>query len=182
MRRSSVVTASLVGALALATAACGSSNPSPSASRTGGPSAATTTTTTVPPVSMPSPAGKWGTKPTVTVPSGAPPTVLEASDLITGTGAAAKEGDTVTVQYVGVLYATGKEFSASWDSNMPFSFVLNAQQVIQGWAEGVVGMKAGGRRELVIPPALAYGNTPPPNSGIPADATLVFVVDLLKIG
>jgi len=118
----------------------------------------------------------------VTVPTGAPPTVLESSDLITGTGAATKTGDAVTVQYVLVNYATGQQLQSSWDSQ-PFTFTLGATgagAVITGWEEGVVGMKVGGRRELVIPPALAYGANPPP--GIAVNATLIFVIDLLKIG
>jgi peptidylprolyl isomerase len=99
-----------------------------------------------------------------------------------GTGPAAKAGDTVTVQYVGVNYATETQFQASWDANMPFTFTLGEGQVIKGWDEGVVGMKVGGRRELILPPDLAYGSSPPPNSGISANATLIFVIDLLKIG
>jgi FKBP-type peptidyl-prolyl cis-trans isomerase len=81
------------------------------------------------------------------------------------------------VQYVGVL-TDGEEFDASWDGE-PFSFTLGAGRVIPGWEEGVAGMKVGGRRALIIPSALAYG---PTGSGpIPADATLVFVVDLLAV-
>ena len=76
-----------------------------------------------------------------------------------GTGAEAKAGDEVTVQYVGVDYKTGEEFDASWDRNEPFSFKLGAGQVIPGWDQGVEGMKVGGRRELIIPPNLAYGPT-----------------------
>ncbi len=130
---------------------------------------------------MPTAAGTFGTKPpTVTVPTGAPPTALESSDLITGTGPAAKAGDSITVQYVLVDYSSEKELQASWDSNMPFTFTLGEGQVIKGWDEGVVGMKVGGRRELIIPPSLAYGSNPP--AGIAANATLIFVVDLLKIG
>ncbi|HXQ44290.1 MAG TPA: FKBP-type peptidyl-prolyl cis-trans isomerase [Acidimicrobiales bacterium] len=131
---------------------------------------------------MPSPAGTWGVKPSVTLPVGRPPTALEASDLIVGTGPAAKAGDKVTVQYVGVNYATETEFQASWDFNTPYTFTLGEGQVIKGWDKGVVGMKVGGRRELIIPPDLAYGPMPPKNVGITANATLVFVIDLLKIG
>lgn len=108
--------------------------------------------------------------------------MLESADLIVGTGAAAKAGDTVTVQYVGVDYSTDRQFQASWDTHSPFPFTLGVGQVIKGWDEGVVGMKVGGRRELIIPPKLAYGTMPPPNSGIEVNATLIFIVDLLKIG
>jgi peptidylprolyl isomerase len=129
---------------------------------------------------MPTAAGTFGTRPpAVTVPTGPPPTVLESSDLITGTGPAAKAGDTVTVQYVLVSYATGSVIQSSWDSQS-FSFPLGEGQVIPGWDKGVVGMKVGGRRELIIPPALAYGARA--QQGIPANSTLVFIVDVLKIG
>ncbi|HXQ60369.1 MAG TPA: FKBP-type peptidyl-prolyl cis-trans isomerase [Acidimicrobiales bacterium] len=166
-------------ALAVVAAACGNST-SPASSPTTGPAAAPTTTSTLPPVSMPTAAGTFGTRPpTVTVPTGAPPTVLESSDLIKGTGATATSGATITVQYVLVNYATDSVIQSSWDS-MPFSFLLGRGQVIPGWDQGVVGMKVGGRRELVIPPALAYQSMAQP--GIPANSTLVFIIDLLKVG
>ena len=135
------------------------------------------------PVQDRSPAGTTGTPPTITVPAGAPPTRLESANLIVGTGATAKPGDTVTVQYVLATYSTGKEIQSSW-TGQPFSFVLDAspEQVIAGWDEGVVGMRVGGRRELIIPPALGYGdNVPSGASGIAANDTLVFIIDLLKI-
>lgn len=109
------------------------------------------------------------------------PTQLESSDLIVGTGPAAKAGDTVTVQYVLATYSSKKVIQSSWTSQ-PFSFTLDATpaQVIPGWDQGVVGMKVGGRRELIIPPSLGYGPSSP-GPGIAANDTLVFVVDLLKI-
>jgi FKBP-type peptidyl-prolyl cis-trans isomerase len=131
------------------------------------------------PVQDRSSAGVAGTAPTVTVPSGTPPTQLESTDLIVGTGAEAKPGDTVTVQYVLATYSSGKVIQSSWTSQ-PFSFTLGEGQVIKGWDEGVAGMKVGGRRELIIPPALGYGANSP-GSGIAANDTLVFVVDLLKV-
>jgi peptidylprolyl isomerase len=107
----------------------------------------------------------------------AAPTELVVEDIVVGDGAEAVDGSTVEVQYVGVL-TDGEEFDASWDGE-PFSFTLGAGRVIPGWEEGVAGMKVGGRRALIIPSALAYG---PTGSGpIPADATLVFVVDLLAV-
>jgi peptidylprolyl isomerase len=122
--------------------------------------------------------GPLATEPKVTPPSGPAPAKLEKKDLIVGTGKEAKAGDTVTVNYVGVLYKGGKEFDASWKRKEPFQFKLGQGQVIKGWDEGVPGMKVGGRRELVIPAELAYGkNGSPPT--IPANAPLVFVVDLL---
>ncbi len=120
------------------------------------------------------------TKPVVEVPSGDPPTELVSTDVVEGDGATAAAGDQVTVQYVGVDYATGEQFDASWDNGQPFPFQLGGGQVIPGWDQGVEGMRVGGRRELVIPPDLAYGaqGSPP---DIPPDATLVFVIDLLDV-
>lgn len=120
-------------------------------------------------------------KPKVTVPSGAPPKQLEETDLIEGTGAEAKSGDKVTVQYVGVGYDSGEEFDASWNRGEPFSFTLGASEVIPGWDRGVEGMKVGGQRQLVIPPELAYGETGAPPA-IGPNETLVFVIDLLEVG
>lgn len=115
--------------------------------------------------------------PTVTVPNGPPPKKLEVRDLKEGSGAAAKAGDDVTVSYVGVNYKTGKEFDAYWERPEPYTFKLGAGEVIPGWDQGLKGMKAGGRRELIIPPGLAYGA-----SGvkpvIPPNETLVFLVAL----
>jgi FKBP-type peptidyl-prolyl cis-trans isomerase len=116
----------------------------------------------------------------VVVPTGAPPTQLESADLITGTGAAAKAGDNITVQYVLATYSSGKVIQSSWTSQ-PFPFTLGEGQVITGWDQGVVGMQVGGRRELIIPPSLGYKDQSP-GPGISANDTLVFVVDLLKIG
>jgi peptidylprolyl isomerase len=121
------------------------------------------------------------TKPTVTVPEGPPPRKLQVNEIEAGTGAEAKAGDEVTVQYVGVNYKTGKEFDASWDRGEPFTFQLGAGMVIPGWDQGVEGMKVGGRRELIIPPELAYGpEGSPPTIG--PDETLIFVIDLLEVG
>jgi peptidylprolyl isomerase len=120
-------------------------------------------------------------KPDPGKPSGDAPEELQASDVVTGTGAEAKSGDEVEVQYVGVLFADGKEFDSSWKRDEPFKFTLGQGEVIKGWDEGVAGMKVGGRRVLVIPSDLAYGPQGSPPS-IPADAPLVFVVDLKKVG
>ena len=123
-------------------------------------------------------AGKTGVAPTVTVPTSAAPTQMESSDLITGTGAVAKAGDTLQMQYVLATYSTHKVVQSSWTSQ-PFSFILGVGQVIQGWDLGIPGMREGGRRELIIPASLGYGTTPP--SGIGSNDTLVFIVDLLKV-
>jgi len=126
------------------------------------------------------PSGKEKTKPKVTVPSGPPPKQLEIKEIEAGTGAEAKAGDTVTVQYVGVGYESKEEFDSSWSRNEPFPFQLGAGQVIPGWDQGVEGMKVGGRRELIIPPNLAYGEAGSPPA-IGPDETLIFVIDLLAV-
>jgi peptidylprolyl isomerase len=115
-------------------------------------------------------------KPEVKVPSGPAPTKLVIKDLVTGTGAEAEDGDNLTMDYVGVLYKGGKEFDTSWGKS-PFQFQLGAGQVIPGWDQGIKGMKVGGRRELIIPPSMGYGSEGSPPT-IPANATLIFVVDL----
>jgi peptidylprolyl isomerase len=143
----------------------------------------TTTTVAVPssfaPVSDPSAAGVFGTAPTVTVPTGAAPTVMELSNLITGHGAVARQNDTVEMQYVLATYSTRKVVQSSWTSS-PFTTTLTDTSVIPGFFDGVVGMRVGGRRELVIPPSLGYGDESP-GTGIAKNDTLVFVIDLLKV-
>jgi len=141
--------------------------------------AATVSTFAPIPAADRSPAGKFGSQPTVTVPTSAPPTQLLSSDLIAGTGAAAQAGDTLQMQYVLATYSTHKVQQSSWTS-APFSFKLGAGQVIKGWDLGIVGMREGGRRELIIPASLGYG-AQSPGAGIAANDTLVFVVDLLKV-
>jgi peptidylprolyl isomerase len=123
--------------------------------------------------------GQNKTKPKVQVPSGPPPKKLEIKDLEEGSGPAAKPGDEVTVHYVGVNYKTGKQFDASWDRGEPFTFKLGVGEVIPGWEEGIVGMKPGGRRELIIPPELGYGYQR--SGSIPPGSTLIFVVDLISV-
>ncbi len=120
------------------------------------------------------------TKPVVDVPSGPPPKNVQTNDIVVGDGATAEPGDQVTVQYVGVTYDDGKQFDASWDRGQPFPFQLGAGQVIKGWDEGIVGMKVGGRRELIIPAKDAYGAQGQPPT-IKPNAALVFVVDLLDV-
>lgn len=120
------------------------------------------------------------TKPKVVVPKGAPPKKLVVRELEKGSGAEAKAGNEVTVQYVGVNYKSGEEFDSSWSRSEPFSFQLGAGQVIPGWDQGVEGMKVGGRRELIIPPNLAYGAAGSPPA-IGPNETLVFVIDLLEV-
>jgi peptidylprolyl isomerase len=192
MRKTTTITCAAL-ALAAALAGCGSSSSatkaagvqlapqggltsatstaSASTSATTSSASATSTTTS----STPLPAA-LKTKPKVSIPSGPPPSKLVVKDLIKGTGPAATASSTVNVQYVGELYKGGKQFDASWSdgSGQPVSLPLTG--VIKGWQQGIPGMKIGGRRELIIPPSLGYGATA--QSKIPANSTLVFVIDL----
>jgi peptidylprolyl isomerase len=154
----------LVCAAALAVAGCGGSDSEEPAS-TSTPEAAST---------------PEATKPEVTVPKGKAPKKLVIEDLEEGTGATAEPGKQVSVHYVGVSRLNGRQFDASWDRGEPFTFQLGTGSVIQGWDQGVEGMKVGGRRMLVIPPDLAYGpQGSPPTIG--PNETLVFVIDLLGV-
>jgi peptidylprolyl isomerase len=159
-RRSLLV---LVLAALIAVAGCGSDSEQPASKSTPEASAA-----------------PEATKPEVTVPKGKLPKKLEITDLKKGSGATAEPGKQVSVQYVGVSALNGRQFDASWDRGEPFQFQLGAGSVIPGWDEGVKGMKVGGRRQLVIPPDLAYGpDGSPPTIG--PNETLVFVIDLLSV-
>jgi len=153
----------------------------PSASQTLTYSATTTTSTTTTPVSTPT-SGALATEPKITAPSTPAPKTLVTNDLIKGTGATAAVGDTVTVNYVGALYTNGKVFDASWNRKQTYTLPgpLGTATVIAGWNKGLVGMRVGGRRELIIPPSLAYGASGSPPS-IPANATLIFIVDMLGV-
>lgn len=122
--------------------------------------------------------GRTDEKPRVTLPGGDPPAGLVIHDVVEGEGDAVLPGGSVNAHYVGIGWTSGRQFDASWDRGAPLRFPLN--RVIAGWQEGIAGMKPGGRRLLVIPGDKAYGPTPPPGSGIGADETLVFVVDLLE--
>jgi peptidylprolyl isomerase len=120
------------------------------------------------------------TKPTITKPPGAKPKTLVKKDIQVGSGATAEKGKEVAVQYVGVSYSNGRQFDASWDRGQPFTFTLGQGSVIPGWEQGVEGMKVGGRRQLIIPPKLAYGpQGQPPTIG--PNETLIFVIDLLSV-
>lgn len=173
----------LLACLAVVVAGCGGSDDSSTSS------SESTATSTESSEKSPAESGGGGekqssggekTKPKVTVPSGPPPKQLEIKEIEKGTGAEAKAGDEVTVQYVGVGYDSKEEFDSSWSRNEPFSFGLGAGQVIPGWDKGVAGMKVGGRRELIIPSDLAYGPAgSPPVIG--PNETLIFVIDLLAV-
>jgi peptidylprolyl isomerase len=161
----------------LALAGCGSSSDSSTGSTE--PTSSNSTEESTAPARQSEPTAKK-TKPEVTVPKGAPPKQLVVKELEEGTGAEAKAGDEVAVQYVGVNYKSGKEFDSSWSRHEPFAFQLGVGQVIPGWDQGIEGMKVGGRRELIIPPELAYGEAGSPPA-IGPNETLVFVVDLLAV-
>jgi peptidylprolyl isomerase len=131
-----------------------------------------------PPATTPT-TGPLSTEPKITVPKTPAPKTLVIHEIIKGTGAEAKDGESVSVNYVGALYSNGKVFDASWKRKEPFSFTLGQGQVIPGWDKGVAGMRVGGRRELVIPAELAYGAKGSPPT-IPPNETLIFIVDLLS--
>src|SRR5579862_6325106 len=171
LRRAITITAAL--SLGAGVAACGASKaPGVELAPGAGATEAAIATTPKPPPQL-------ATEPKVTVPKGPAPSKLVTKDLITGTGKVAQAGDTVTVNYVGVLYKTGKVFDSSWSRNQPFTTPLSSGSVIQGWVDGIPGMRVGGRRELIIPPNLAYKAKGSPPT-IPPNAPLIFVVDLLS--
>ncbi|HSO99463.1 MAG TPA: FKBP-type peptidyl-prolyl cis-trans isomerase [Solirubrobacteraceae bacterium] len=120
-------------------------------------------------------------KPEVKVPANqAPSYQLEIDDLVVGDGAEATSGCIVEVHYVGVSWQTGKQFDASWDRGRTFKFGLGKGQVIAGWDQGLSGMRVGGRRQITIPPMLAYGKRGA-GGAIGPDETLIFVVDLISV-
>jgi hypothetical protein len=177
---------------ALALAGCGSSKSTSSASSSA--TSASPSTTTTPSVSAPDETGSTlfvtgsvpavtgatnlSKAPTIAAGGSNPPSVLTGKDLVVGTGTAAGPNATVQVQYVGSLYLNGKVFDASWTDNGPATFPLSG--VVPGFKDAIVGMKVGGRREIVIPPAYGYGAAGSPPA-IPPNATLVFVIDLLAV-
>ena len=189
-------TAAVLVSLALLAAACGGGNGKSSAAVQGATQTQTQATQPSPTTTPSAPkatkarrvtptAGEASinTKPKVPKGKGNPATKLVAEDLIAGKGKKAAPGMTVAVRYVGVLFKNGKEFDASWKGGRPgrlFEFILGGGQVIQGWDQGVVGMRVGGRRKLIIPSALGYGARGYPPA-IPPDAALIFDIDLNKV-
>jgi peptidylprolyl isomerase len=176
--RHAVLAALVTALLAVGLAACGDDE-----DKGGSGDAAATTEEQAPTTTAAGPkdiSTNLETKPEIGKPSGEKPTELVKEDVVGGTGRAAKEGDTVTVHYVGVNFSTGDQFDSSWDRGEPATFQLAQGQLIDGWVQGMKGMKVGGRRKLVIPPELGYGaqGSPP---AIPPNETLVFVIDLKKI-
>ena len=184
--------AAAVALLGFGAAGCGSSaSPGVVAAPSGGATAAASTSAATTPTTPTTPttataavktptSGPLSKAPVMPKTSGTPPKTLVVKDLIKGTGAVAKSGSTVVVNYVGELYKGHKVFNNSFTAGQTFGpFTLGTGAVIPGWDKGIIGMRQGGRRELIIPPSLAYkaagsGSTIPPN------ATLVFVVDLLS--
>jgi peptidylprolyl isomerase len=143
-------------------------------------------TATVPsniPTSVATPTtGALAKEPNVPVPSGAAPKKLTVKTITPGTGQAVKAGDTVFVNYVGKVYSTGKVFDASWKDTPGKTYPvakIGQAQVIAGWNKGLIGLKQGGRYELIIPPSDAYGSEK--QAKIPANSTLVFVIDVVKV-
>jgi peptidylprolyl isomerase len=132
-------------------------------------------------VVLPPQASDLNVKPVIPKPKGDPPTAMQVRDVVQGNGKPAESGDKLSVQYVGVSWSTGQQFDSSWDrGKQALGFKLGTGQVIPGWDQGLVGMRQGGRRELIIPPALAYGPQGQPPSIAPNE-TLIFVVDLQKV-
>jgi len=173
------MTAALLAAAALGVGACGdadqqvvSSSPAPD------PYKAETTAPAGPAYDKLVIAKDLDKKPAIARPSGDAPKKLYSRDIVVGDGKAAKDGDQITVNYVGVSYSTGTEFDSSWAGGKPATFGLTKGGLIEGWIEGIPGMKEGGRRLLVIPPDLAYGDQQ--NGTIAPNETLVFVIDLQK--
>jgi peptidylprolyl isomerase len=119
-------------------------------------------------------------RPEIDFPEGQPPTALDVTDIVVGDGPEATKGSNVEVHYVGVAFSTGEEFDASWNRGETFEFPLGAGRVIKGWDMGVQGMRVGGRRKLVIPPQLGYGDRGAGRAIKPGE-TLIFVVDLIAV-
>ena len=179
------------GAAILLLTACGGSDDA-STEATSSPTSATTTASASPSVSATKPneegptinvdgvtvSGPKNEAPTITVTPGTPaPTALVSQDVYVGEGKEITPGGAGSFQYSGVLFSDGTPFDSSWDRGQPIS--LSLDQVIPGWQQGIVGMKEGGRRLLIVPPDLAYGSAA--LAGIPPNSTLVFVVDLDKV-
>ncbi|TLP73191.1 FKBP-type peptidyl-prolyl cis-trans isomerase [Nesterenkonia sphaerica] len=120
------------------------------------------------------------TRPEVDFPGETPPEELVIEELIPGSGPEVVPGDHISCHYVGVSWASGEEFDASWNRGTPLDFTAGISQVIQGWDQGLIGMKEGARRRLEIPPHLAYGEAGA-GGAIGPNETLIFVVDLVKV-
>ncbi|HEX5713267.1 MAG TPA: FKBP-type peptidyl-prolyl cis-trans isomerase [Solirubrobacterales bacterium] len=171
MSRGKTLIAAFCLVLALAIAGCGSDDSSTTDAATDDTTASAESSSTSTDLSK---------KPEITVPDGPPPKELVENEIVEGDGEEVILGSKVTVQYVGAGYETGEEFDASWDRGEPFTFSIGDREVIEGWDQGLRGMKVGGRRELIVPPELAYGPAGAPPA-IGPNETLIFVVDLVKV-
>src|SRR5436305_9813477 len=169
-----IAAATLAVAAAVALGACGGGSRAPGVQLAPGGSA-----TRAPVPTTPKPPPALATKPVVTVPKGAAPKQLVVKYLVRGTGTKVAAGKQISVNYVGVLYKTGKEFDSSWKRNQPFSTALTPGSVIPGWVKGLTGVPVGSRVELTIPPNRAYVKAGQPPT-IPPHSTLVFVIDVLS--
>jgi peptidylprolyl isomerase len=176
--------------LGLSVAACGDSSDGDRAAAT--PSATPTTSTdasgtpapiiekvTGEPTPLPEVTPSGRREPAIEVPKGDPPKDLVVKDLVKGKGPVAEVGKTLALDYRGVHFDTGKTFDSSWTTGQPFFFILGSRQALKGMDEGVRGMRVGGRRQLILPPELAYGDHG--QGPIASNETIVFVVDLLKV-
>ena len=174
MKRTLILTAVLTASL---TACSGNSTTSVGEEQTPTPTP-TPTATALRLCPTPGPATDLSQKPTYTVPKATPPAETTNSDIVVGTGEPAKSGQSVTVKYVGVNYATGAEFDSSWKTSCDNTFAFDiGGNVIPGFSKGVTGMQVGGRRLVVIPPKDGYGDQGPVPGG-----TLAFIIDLVAIG
>jgi peptidylprolyl isomerase len=183
MHRTIALSALLIAAIVVGGCSSGSSSIAASPSTAAPPTTACTSASGPPaaPASAP-PAVANATDlkvaPVAGAGTGSPPTQLVIIDLVVGTGKEPTTCDTVSVQYAGSNYADGKVFDSSWTRGQPTSFPLSG--VVPGFEQGILGMKVGGRREVVIPPALGYGTQGSPPAVGP-DETLVFLIDLVGV-
>jgi peptidylprolyl isomerase len=128
---------------------------------------------------LPTVSGGLASKPVIAIPKTTPPTALSTTTLIQGSGAVTASGDVLVVQYVGQIWASGKEFDSSWSRGLPSGFTVGVGELIPGWDKALVGVKVGSRVLLVVPPADGYGSAGESDAGITGTDTLVFVVDIL---
>jgi peptidylprolyl isomerase len=189
MRRTLLTAAAALTAAAIG--ACGGTSssggpielaPSAGAKGSSAPVAAKPTSTTpASTTSTPTPkTGPISKPPVIHSPGGTPPKTLQIKDLVKGTGPVVGKTSSIVVNYVGALYSNSKVFSSSWTTHTTFPATLGPNStVIKGWNQGIPGMRVGGRRELIIPPSLAYGDRKVP--GIPANSTLIFVIDVVAL-
>ncbi len=178
--RKTFTTICLIAGVGAAIAGCGSSSGSgtTAAGITTAPSGGSSGVTTSSSTSSTKLPSAFNTEPTIKTPGGTPPTKLETKDLIVGTGTkVTSPTQTVTISYVGALYSNGKVFDSSWkDDPSTHTITQPLSGFVPGFQQGILGMRVGGRREITIPPKLAYGSKP--QKGIPANSTLIFIVDL----